>query len=105
MAAPVKLSLLLSLPLSLAAFSAQASSTMRCESRLVSVDATIQEVAAKCGAPASQQSLGFRQVVDYYGMVSDVPVEEWVYGPMRGGMTYYLRFEGGRLVNVDSKRN
>jgi hypothetical protein len=30
-------------------------------------------------------------------------VEEWVYGP-RNGMNYYLRFEGGRLKSVESKR-
>ncbi len=101
----VNLSPLLSLPLLLAAFFAHASSTMRCDSKLISVDATTQEVAAKCGAPASRQSLGFRRVVDRYGIANDIPVEEWVYGPQRGGMSYYLRFEGDRLTNVESKRN
>ncbi|WP_263144692.1 DUF2845 domain-containing protein [Pseudomonas sp. RIT-PI-AD] len=94
----------LALPLLLLALPAQASSTMRCGSKLVSVDTPSVEVLAKCGEPSSRQALGFRQVVDRYGMINDIAVEEWVYGPQRGGMYYYLRFEGDRLFSVDSKR-
>ncbi len=34
---------------------------------------------------------------------SEVQIEEWAYGP-RNGMYYYLRFEGNRLVKIESKR-
>jgi hypothetical protein len=32
-----------------------------------------------------------------------VPIEEWTYGP-RNGMYHFLRFEGNRLRDIDSKR-
>jgi len=38
-----------------------------------------------------------------YGERYELQVEEWSYGP-RNGMYQFLRFEGGRLVRVDSKR-
>lgn len=92
------LPLLLSLPLL-----AEASSTHRCGSALVSKDAPISEVQSKCGEPASRDFLGYKEVVDYYGFRNEVAIEEWIYGP-NNGMYHFLRFEGGRLTDIRSKR-
>lgn len=91
----VALALLLS-PLSQAA-------TLRCGSGLITSDDHLSEVQSKCGEPATRQFLGYREVIDYYGGTTQVPIEEWSYGP-RNGMYYYLRFEANRLINVESKR-
>ncbi|BAN50633.1 DUF2845 domain-containing protein [Metapseudomonas resinovorans] len=94
---------LLCLPLLLALGNAQASSTLRCNSNLISLDDTTNEVLDKCGEPISRTDLGFKEVVDEYYRRNEVRVEEWVYGP-RNGMYQFLRFEGNRLRNIDSKR-
>lgn len=90
------LSLLGSLP-------AHASSTWRCDSSLVSLKDTSSEVQSKCGTPASQALVGYVERSDDYGFRHELAVEEWIYGP-RNGMYHYLRFEGNRLVSIDSKR-
>lgn len=94
---------LLCLSLLLAVGNAQASSTLRCNSNLISLDDTTSEVLDKCGEPISRADLGFKEVVDEYYRRNEVRVEEWVYGP-RNGMYQFLRFEGNRLRNIDSKR-
>lgn len=91
----VALALLLS-PLSQAA-------TLRCGSGLITSDDHLSEVQSKCGEPVTRHFLGYREVIDYYGGTTQVPIEEWSYGP-RNGMYYYLRFEANRLINVESKR-
>ncbi|XLY87349.1 DUF2845 domain-containing protein [Ectopseudomonas mendocina] len=95
---PGYLLMLLCLPLL-----AEASSTYRCGSALVSTSAPSAEVLNKCGEPASRDFLGYKEVVDSYGFRNEVSVEEWVYGP-RSGMYHFLRFEGGRLTEIRSKR-
>lgn len=80
-----------------------ASATLRCESGLISVDDRAGEVQSKCGEPLSRNVVANKVVYGYYGERSEVLVEEWAYGP-RNGMYYFLRFEGNRLVNIDSKR-
>ncbi|MDD0844666.1 DUF2845 domain-containing protein [Pseudomonas sp. Gutcm_11s] len=82
---------------------AEASSTLRCGSRLISTQDLASEIEAKCGEPASREFLGYREVTDYYGTVTEVAIEEWVYGP-KNGMYYFLRLEGNRLVKIESKR-
>jgi hypothetical protein len=91
-------SLLVLLPLG-----AHASSTLRCDSGLISVKDSSSVVASKCGEPMSREFVGYREVLDAYGFRNEVAVEEWVYGP-RNGMYQFLRFEGNRLVKIDSKR-
>ncbi|MFW9338763.1 DUF2845 domain-containing protein [Glaesserella parasuis] len=44
-----------------------------------------------------------KEVVNYYRQTEEVIVEEWVYGPSHG-MYQYLRFVGGRLTEIQSKR-
>ncbi|MDG1580626.1 DUF2845 domain-containing protein [Pseudomonas sp. GOM6] len=82
---------------------AEASSTLRCGSQLISIEDLASEIEAKCGAPMSRDFLGYREVRDYYGYVSEVAIEEWVYGP-KNGMYHFLRLEGNRLVKIESKR-
>ncbi|TLX54949.1 hypothetical protein DN824_16045 [Stutzerimonas nosocomialis] len=94
---------LLVLALALWAPVALASSTYRCGSQLVSRDATTSEVLSKCGPPASETLIGFKEIVDVYGFRNEVQVEEWIYGP-NNGMLHYLRFEGNRLMRIDSRR-
>jgi len=89
----------LSLTLLALATSAQAS-TLRCEKGIASTGDRTTEVASKCGEPIARDMLGYTQ--DAHGN-NEFLVEEWVYGP-RNGMNYYLRFEGGRLKSVESKR-
>ncbi|MCU1718796.1 DUF2845 domain-containing protein [Pseudomonas sp. 5P_3.1_Bac2] len=81
----------------------QASSTWRCGSALVSLNDTAGQVANKCGEPRSQELVGYREISDDYGFRHEVEVQEWSYGP-NNGMYHYLRFEGNRLVKIDSKR-
>jgi hypothetical protein len=77
--------------------------TLRCGSALISTDDSTSEVLEKCGEPRSRDFLGYREVRDRYGFFNEVPLEEWTYGP-RSGMYHFLRFEGNRLRNIDSKR-
>lgn len=82
---------------------AEAASTMRCSSNLVSLDERTVEVERKCGAPASKAQTGYQRSGPINRRV-ELPVEEWVYGP-NNGMYQYLKFVGSRLVEIDSKRN
>ncbi|MNE22919.1 hypothetical protein D3C80_1161490 [compost metagenome] len=77
--------------------------TLRCGSALISTDDSTSEVLGKCGEPRSRDFLGYREVLDSYGFYNEVPIEEWTYGP-RNGMYHFLRFEGNRLRDIDSKR-
>lgn len=93
------------LSLGLAGFSlsAQAGSTLRCGSGLISLGDSEYQVLAKCGQPAEESMLGYRELVNRYGHTQDVRISEWIYGP-RSGMYHYLRFEGGNLVKITSSR-
>lgn len=84
------------------AFSAQAEfKTMRCGTKIVSVGERVFEVERKCGMPH------IRNFVGYTGDArsqDNMPIEEWVYNQTTGTASAYnlLRFEGGRLVSIES---
>lgn len=79
-------------------------STMRCNSQLISVGDHAFEVQKKCGPPASQATIGSREnFSSNFRRSEQVLVEEWIYGPDHG-MYRYLRFEGGRLTRIESRR-
>lgn len=79
-------------------------STMRCASQLISVGDHAFEVQRKCGTPVSQAVIGSKESFSgNYRHSEQVQIEEWIYGPDHG-MYRYLRFEGGRLIRIDSKR-
>lgn len=96
-------SLLVLLSLLLASGGAHASSTHRCGSALVSLDASTSEVRSKCGEPVDALPLGYKEILDDYGFRHEVVVEEWTYGPTNG-MYHFLRFEGNRLRRIESQR-
>lgn len=77
--------------------------TLRCGSQLISVGDRAFEVQQKCGTPVSQDLIGTKTTMNHYRQRDEVKVEEWIYGPDHG-MYQYLRFEGGRLVRIDSRR-
>ena len=89
----------LALPLLMLAADASAA-TYRCGTKLASSGDRTTEVANKCGQPNSSNFVG-------YTLTSDgnqgLQIEEWIYGPANGAL-YFLRFEGGRLSSVESKR-
>ncbi|WP_248804975.1 DUF2845 domain-containing protein [Pseudomonas sp. MWU13-2100] len=91
--------LMFGLALAVLAGQAQAD-TLRCGSRLISVGDRKSEVLDKCGEPRSQDLVGYQRSFDRR---TEVQIEEWVY-PQSGGMVQYLRFVGGRLERIDSKR-
>ena len=82
---------------------AYASSTFRCNSALVSIGADTYEVRNKCGEPINSEHQGFKLRTNHYGHTHELRVEEWIYGP-KGGMYYYLQFEGGYLSKISSSR-
>jgi hypothetical protein len=74
--------------------------TMRCGSQLISSGDREFEVQQKCGEPTARNLVGYLRSPNRR---EEVPIEEWIYGPSNG-MYQYLRFEGGRLVQINSKR-
>ncbi len=73
---------------------------MRCGSQLISVGDREFEVLQKCGEPIARNIIGYKRSVNRR---EEVQIDEWIYGP-NSGMYQYLRFEGGRLLRIDSKR-
>jgi hypothetical protein len=103
--------ILLGLPAMLSAVSGQG---IRCGTDLVSPGYLKYEVLQICGQPVSREMVGEVEISDtdrlydrrhsrYRSQGSKVIlyIEEWIYD--KGGL-YVLRFEGNRLVNVDSVR-
>lgn len=86
--------------LAFAAGHASASDTLRCGSQLVTLGDRSSEVLHKCGEPVSRDVLGYKRSANRR---EEFQVEEWTYGP-NNGMYQYLRFEGNRLRQINSKR-
>ena len=86
--------------LALVASQASASDTLRCGSQLVSLGDRSSEVLQKCGEPVSRDVLRYKRSANRR---EEFQVEEWTYGPSNG-MYQYLRFEGNRLQQINSKR-
>ena len=74
--------------------------TLRCGSQLISVGDREFEVQQKCGEPIARNIIGYKRSMNRR---EEVQIDEWIYGP-NNGMYQYLRFEGGRLLSIDSKR-
>ncbi len=91
---------LAAMALALVASQASASDTLRCGSQLVSLGDRASEVLQKCGEPVSRDVLGYKRSANRR---EEFQVEEWTYGPSNG-MYQYLRFEGNRLRQINSKR-
>ncbi|WP_447891814.1 DUF2845 domain-containing protein [Pseudomonas atacamensis] len=88
------------LALTCAAGHVSASDTLRCASQLISLGDRASEVLQKCGEPVSRDVLGYKRSANRR---EEFQVEGWTYGP-NNGMYQYLRFEGNRLRQINSKR-
>ena len=86
--------------LALLASQTWASDTLRCGSQLVSLGDRSSEVLQTCGERVSRDVLGYKRSANRR---EEFQVEEWTYGPSNG-MYQYLRFEGTRLRQINSKR-
>ncbi|MCF4998132.1 DUF2845 domain-containing protein [Pseudomonas syringae] len=91
---------LFAIALTLLASQASASDTLRCGSQLISLGDRSSEVLQKCGEPVNRDTLGYKRSANRR---EEFQVEEWTYGPSNG-MYQYLRFEGNRLRQINSKR-
>ncbi|MBK3464787.1 DUF2845 domain-containing protein [Pseudomonas sp. MF6776] len=91
---------LAAMALTFVAGQASASDTLRCGSQLISLGDRASEVLNKCGEPVSRDVLGYKRSANRR---EEFQVEEWTYGP-NNGMYQYLRFEGNRLKQINSKR-
>ncbi len=96
----MKLKWLALIAMTFAASHASASDTLRCGSQLISLGDRSSEVLQKCGEPVSRDVLGYKRSANRR---EEFQVEEWTYGPSNG-MYQYLRFEGNRLRQINSKR-
>lgn len=80
--------------------------TWRCGTRLITLDDLMLQVREKCGEPISIELIGYTLRPPQRGgdgIEREFKIEQWIYGPEQG---YYhvLRFEGGRLRNIDNVR-
>lgn len=89
------------LAVTLLLLSGNAHAGFRCGQKLVNEGDRSSEVLRKCGQPASRDLIGYN---DTHNGNLGLQVEEWSYGP-NNGLYYYLTFEGGRLRQIESKRD
>ena len=71
----------------------------RCDQSVVSKGFTFYEVAERCGEPAFEFSR-----VDYRYPGYTVQIDEWTYDMGRNKFRRLLRFENGRLVDIQTRR-
>lgn len=78
---------------------ALAQGKLRCDQRVVSRGFTFYEVAERCGDPIFEYSR-----IDYRYPGYTVQVDEWTYDLGRNRFRRLLRFENGRLVDIQTRR-
>lgn len=95
---------------------AMARDSLRCQSRLVEIGDTPQEVRELCGAPEDvyteeryRDAWISRYEYDAYGrprlpylVRGPIHYERWTYDFGTNRLPYYLHFENGRLVRIES---
>ena len=97
-----RLLILLEAVLALVSYPLQAD-TLRCGTQIVSSGDRAFEVERKCGAPVYRDLISTPED-RYYGQQHASPIiEEWVYGPNNGAFNI-LRFEGNRLIRIETQR-
>lgn len=80
---------------------AESANSLRCGSRLVSTGDRMFEVEEKCGPPRQRDLIGYALGPHWR---RELIIEEWVYGP-DNGMISVLRFEGNRLIKIETFRS
>lgn len=97
--------LLVGIQLILLSFFSLATDTIRCNTSLVHVGATTEEVFNQCGLPDDRekwQEIGMPDNI-YRGTSQ---VELWYYSPPTGSQgTYYLYFKDNKLISIEYKSN
>lgn len=76
----------------------------RCGTKLVMPGDLALQVREKCGDPVSEEIIGYTvRTIHRDGVEREFKIEQWVYGPEQG---YYhvLKFEAGRLRDIDNVR-
>ena len=71
---------------------------LRCGNDIIEIGDRRFKVLKKCGEPVSKEVVGYTITKDKR---RELKIEEWVYGP-KHGCYYYLIFEGGILVEIES---
>lgn len=77
--------------------------SLRCGTAIVSEQADMHEVLAKCGPPTRQASQGPAPRPNAYVPWNAAQISIWVYGPDNGAYQY-LRFVDERLVEIEMRR-
>ena len=97
----------------------EAASAFRCGTRIVNIGDTKWEVLNKCGPPQWQEAWEEKRIdrvyrapdLDFHrsresryplGVVTYVPVEEWTYNLGPSQFMRILRFEGNRLIRIET---
>lgn len=78
--------------------------TWRCGTKLVTPGDLAIQVREKCGDPVSEEVIGYTlRSIHRDGIEREFKIEQWIYGPEQG---YYhvLKFEAGRLRDIDNVR-
>lgn len=76
----------------------------RCGTKLVTPGDLALQVRDKCGDPVSEEVIGYTlRSIHRDGIEREFKIEQWIYGPEQG---YYhvLKFEAGRLRDIDNVR-
>lgn len=76
----------------------------RCGTKLVMPGDLAIQVREKCGDPISEEIIGYTlRSIHRDGIEREFKIEQWIYGPEQG---YYhvLKFEAGRLRDIDNVR-
>jgi len=82
---------------------ATTSDTFRCPNgAIVSVNDRLSTVARKCDAPTSTARRSVTRGLAPYGYYEVVEIEEWTYNLGPSVFVYYLTFENGVLVRIES---
>lgn len=86
-------------------FSLQAhGDSWRCGTKLVTPGDLALQVREKCGDPVSEEVIGYTlRSVHRDGIEREYKIEQWVFGPEQG-YYYVLKFEAGRLRDIDRVR-
>jgi len=75
------------------------SSECRCSGFLIQIGDHQYKVRKYCGEPTAIESIGQREVITD-GQTQKLNLDDWIYE--RDGNTIVIRFEGGRIVRIET---
>lgn len=76
---------------------------MRCNTSLIHIGATTEEVFNKCGLPEDRAT--WEEVGNYLGIHTGTSkIEQWYYSPSLGSQGHYsLYFKDNKLISIEYK--